>query len=154
MNKDLLIISLALSFMFFSVPSLVEADCTDEIAGTYLVQDNNGDQRLWTFTQDGTILGTSSVEPKFSFSNQQGDWEASGNNGVAAVIMNFGFDKDNNLSYIGRLTATLKFDDNCRTFAGTYVLRKFQPPENPMKPETDTDEPITDTFKGQRISAK
>jgi hypothetical protein len=152
MKNYLLIISLACSLLFFSVPSFAETDCSENVAGTYIVKESKGEQRLWTFTKGGNILGTSSAQPEFSFSHQQGNWELTGNNEVEAVIMNFGFNKDKSFSYIGRLKTALKFDEKCRTFEGEFVLRKFEHPENPMKPETDTGEPITDTFKGQRIS--
>lgn len=154
MKKFLLIMSLAIFVLSFPVHVFAEADFSENVAGTYLITASSGQQRLWTFTKDGDILGTSSVQPKFDFSTQQGVWEVSGKHEVTAVLINFGFNKDNNVSYIGRLRATLKFDEKCRTLEGKFTLRKFEAPEDPMKPETDAGEPIIDTIKGQCIFIK
>ncbi|MEO8379575.1 MAG: hypothetical protein ABI779_07905 [Acidobacteriota bacterium] len=41
-------------------------------AGTYLIQEGGGAKDFWTFAADGAFFGTTSTQPLFHFSNQQG----------------------------------------------------------------------------------
>jgi hypothetical protein len=130
------------------------SDMPEKIAGTYLVTESQGAKRLWTFTNDGNILSTSSAQEQFSFSDQKGTWRLTNDDTISVLLMAFGFNEDKSVSYIGRMEAELTFDKDFKTFDGKFVLRKYQLTEDPMKPETDTGDPIEDTFHGVAVSEK
>ena len=149
--KKILIVMATMCILSFSICTFAEQNFSEKIAGTYFITEKSGNQRIWTFFQDGNFLSTSSVQKKFGFSDQQGIWTKKGNNEVQGVMLAFGFDKQNNLSYTARITATIKFDLDVQTLEGQYSLRKYEAPENPMKSETDTSKPIIVSFKGKRL---
>ncbi|KPA18228.1 conserved hypothetical protein, secreted [Candidatus Magnetomorum sp. HK-1] len=150
--KKLFIVTLSFLVLSFSGNTFAGQDFSEKIVGTYLITENSGNQRIWTFFQDGNFLSTSSVQPRFGFNDQQGSWKKTGKNEIQGVLLNFGFKKDNSLDYTGRLTATIKFNKDGKTLEGQYSLRKYESPEDPMKPKTDAAKPILSTFKGQRLS--
>jgi hypothetical protein len=137
-----------------SATSGIANDVPEKIAGTYLVTESKGAKRLWTFTNDGNILSTSSAQEQFSFSDQKGTWHITDDGTISVLLMAFGFNEDKSVSYIARMAAELKFDQDCKTFDGQFVLRKYQLTEDPMKPDTDTGDPIEDTFHGVAVSEK
>ena len=102
---------------------------------------------------DGVFLGTSSAQPSFNFSNQQGVWDKDGNQGAKAVILDFSFDGSGALINIGRVDIALHtVGDGCANVAGTISLRFFTGGEDPLDPSTDTGSAITDTFTGRRLT--
>jgi len=148
------------SFIMILILSIAAAtagmasDMPEKIAGTYLVTESKGGKRLWTFTNDGNILSTSSAQEQFSFSDQKGTWHITDDGTISVLLMAFGFNEDKSVSYIARMAAELTFDKDFNTFDGQFVLRKYQLTEDPMKPETDTGDPIEDTFHGVAVSEK
>ena len=132
----------------------VASDVSEKIIGTYLVTESKGPKRLWTFTNDGNILSTSSVQEQFSFSDQKGTWRLTDDGNISVLLMAFGFNVDKSVSYIARMEADLTFDKDFKAFDGKFVLRKYQLTEDPMKPDTDTGDPIEDTFHGVAVSEK
>jgi hypothetical protein len=122
-------------------------------AGTYLIQEGSGTKSLWTLEADGVFLATSSAQPSFNFSNQQGVWDKDGNQGAKAALLDFSFDGSGTLINIGRVDIALHtVGDGCANVAGTISLRFFEAGEDPLNPGTDTGSAITDTFTGRRLT--
>jgi hypothetical protein len=120
-------------------------------AGTYLIQQASGPKSLWTFDPDGAFLGTSSAQPKFNFSNQQGAWTED-DQGAQGVLLDFSFDNSGNLINIGRVDASLHaVGDGCGNVAGSFSLRFCTAGEDPLNPST-CGTPTTDTFTGRRLT--
>jgi hypothetical protein len=122
-------------------------------AGTYLIQEGGGAKSLWTLEADGAFLATSSAQPSFNFSNQQGVWDKDGNRGAKAVLLDFSFDGSGTLINIGRVDIAIHtVGGGCANVAGTLSLRFFEAGEDPLNPSTDTGSAITDTFTGRRLT--
>jgi len=122
-------------------------------AGTYLIQEGSGTQSLWSLEKDGVMLGTSSAQASFNFTNQQGTWEKNGANGIKAVLLDFSFDANGALINTGRIDIQLHtVGDGCANVAGQFMLRFYEPGEDPLNPGSDTGQPISDTFTGRRVT--
>lgn len=120
-------------------------------AGTYLIQQASGPQSLWTFDPDGAFLGTSSAQPQFHFSNQQGAWNEN-DRGAQGVLLDFSFDSSGNLINVGRVDASFHaVGDGCNNIAGSFSLRFCTAGEDPLNPST-CGAPTTDTFTGRRLT--
>lgn len=124
-------------------------------AGTYLIEEDGGARDFWTFEADGTFFGTTSTQPLFNFSNQQGSWEKTGANGGRGVLLAFVFDDDNTLLTTARIEILFQtIGPGCGNIAGSLEVRTFEDGEDPLDPSTDTGDPIaTDTFTGRRVRA-
>ena len=109
------LISISILLFFLQVNINAEEHFSDKIPGSYLISEKSGNNRLWTFTKEGTILGTSSAQQKHSFSNQQGTWRVIKKNEVKATLLNFGYNKDGSVRYIGKLVAIIVFNETCET---------------------------------------
>jgi hypothetical protein len=129
-------------------------------AGTYLIEllparPGPANLHLWTLTKDGALLGTSSTQRVFHFSDAQGVWERDGDQGVKAVWLNFSFDPDSDeVSNITRRDITLHtVGRGCDNVAGTSTLRRFEAgtTEDPLDPASDTGEPVIQPFTGRRV---
>jgi len=122
-------------------------------AGTYLIQEGSGTQSLWSLEKDGMMLGASSAQAAFNFSNQQGTWEKNGADGVKAVLLDFSFDASGALINVGRIDIALNtVGGGCDNVAGSFTLRFYEPGEDPLDPGSDTGQPISDTFSGRRVT--
>ena len=139
-----------------SSASLFARGFSGNCSGTYLIDEAGGATALWTFEADGTFFATSSLQPLFKFSDQQGSWEKHGNNGLKGVVLALVFDEDNSLLNVSRVDVSLHTVGNgCDNLAGTLEVREFTGSEDPLDPTTDTGEPIaTDTVTGRRVKAK
>ena len=113
-------------------------------AGTYLIEmapgpAGHGAQHFWTLTKDGALLGTSSTQRVFHFSDAQGVWERDGNEGAKVVWLNFSFDPDSGeVINVARRDITLHtVGRGCDNVAGTSTLRRFETDteEDPLDPE-------------------
>jgi hypothetical protein len=129
-------------------------------AGTYLIEmtpgpAGHGAQHLWTLTKDGALLGTSSTQRVFHFSDAQGVWERDGHQGVKAVWLNFSFDPVSGEAIsVARRDITLHtVGHGCDNVAGTSTLRRFEAGtmEDPLDPASDTGEPVIQPFTGRRV---
>jgi len=136
------------------IPSapLFAANC----AGTYLIQEDGGARDFWTFAADGAFFGTTSTQPLFNFSNQQGRWEKSGNDGGRGVLFAFVYNDDNTLMTTARIDIAFQATgQGCDQIAGSLVVRTFEDGEDPLDPATDTGEPLaSDTFTGRRVQVR
>jgi hypothetical protein len=127
----------------------VPASC----AGTYLIQEAGGARDFWTFAADGAFFGTTSTQPLFNFSNQQGSWTKDGSDGARGVLFAFVYNDDNTLLTTARIDITFQTAGHgCDQIAGSLVVRTFEDGEDPLDPATDTGTPIAeDTFTGRRV---
>ena len=124
-------------------------------AGTYLIEEDGGARDFWTFEDDGSFFGTTSTQPLFNFSNQQGSWRKNGNDGAKGVLLAFVYNSDDTLQSIARVEIAFHtVGSGCGEIAGSLEVRTFEDGEDPLDPSTDTGEPIaTDTFHGRRVRA-
>ena len=125
-------------------------------AGTYLIQEAGGAKDFWTFAADGAFFGTTSTQPLFNFSNQQGSWEKAGSDGARGVLFAFVYNDDNTLMSTARIDIAFQTaGQGCDQIAGSLVVRTFEDGEDPLDPATDTGDPIaSDTFTGRRVQAR
>jgi hypothetical protein len=124
-------------------------------SGTYLMAEAGGATSLWTLEADGTFFATSSLQALLKFSDQQGNWEKDGNNGIKGVVLALVFDENDELLNVSRVDVSLHTVGNgCDNIAGSLEVREFTGAEDPLDPATDTGEPIaTDTVTGGRVKA-
>jgi hypothetical protein len=146
--RALIIASLALPSSPLFAGS-VPASC----AGTYLIQEAGGAKDFWTFAADGAFFGTTSTQPLFNFSNQQGSWAKDGSNGARGVLFAFVYNEDNTLLTTARIDIAFQTaGQGCGQITGSLVVRTFEEGEDPLDPATDTGDPIaSDTFTGRRV---
>ena len=146
-----------LVFIFFcsfiqKVDAATRGGC---IPGTYLIQEGNGALSLWTFFKDGAIQSASSAQGSFNFSDAQGAWKQKNSRKATTVMIDFTYGGNTTPAAIARVEAEFTFSKKCDTVEGTFELRFFDPQsEDPLHPETDSGDPISDTFTGRRIIAK
>lgn len=147
--------SASLLTFLFATP-LSAANVPASCAGTYLIQEDGGAKDFWTFAADGTFFGTTSTQPLFHFSNQQGTWSKAGNDGARGVLFAFVFNDDNTLLTTARIDITFQTTgQGCDQIAGSLVVRTFEDGEDPLDPATDTGTPIaSDTFSGRRVGGR
>ncbi|WP_437980244.1 hypothetical protein [Sorangium sp. So ce117] len=141
----------ALGLMLRPAPTLA-GGFPSSCAGTYLISEAGGARDFWTFAADGSFFGTTSTQPLYNFSNQQGSWEKVGNDGARGALFAFVYDEDNTLMTTARIDIVLDtVGQGCDNIAGSLVVRTFEDGEDPLDPSTDTGEPIaSDTFTGRR----
>ncbi|MEP7012292.1 MAG: hypothetical protein ABJC13_18370 [Acidobacteriota bacterium] len=122
-------------------------------AGTYLTQEGAGARDFWTLEADGTFFGTTSTQPLFNFSSQQGTWKKDGNEGAKGILLAFVFDDDKALVNIARIDISLETVGNgCNHVAGSLEVRLFATDEDPLGPGATSVPPaFTDTFTGNRV---
>jgi hypothetical protein len=152
--KAKLVPALLFAVLFVAPSGLLLADggprsCT----GTYLMDEGGGATSLWTFEADGAFFATSSLQGLLRFSDQQGNWERDGHDGVKGVVLALVFNDDGSLHDVSRVDVSLHSVGNgCDTIAGSLVVRSFEDGEDPLNPATDDEEPIAaDTVTGRRV---
>ncbi len=148
----------SLSAFLLAVPSapLFAEALPASCAGTYLIQEAGGAKDFWTFAADGTFFGTTSTQPLYHFSNQQGSWEKNGSDGARGVLFAFVYNEDNTLMTTARIDIAFQAaGQGCHQISGSLVVRTFEDGEDPLDPATDTGDPIaSDTFTGRRVQAR
>lgn len=124
-------------------------------AGTFLIEEAGGARDFWTFAADGSFFGTTSTQPLYNFSNQQGSWESVGHHGAKGVLLAFVYNDDNTLLTTARIEIHFsRVGPRCDQIAGSLEVRTFEDGEDPLDPSTDTGDPIaSDTFSGRRVQA-
>jgi hypothetical protein len=130
----------------------VPANC----AGTFLIDEAGGARDFWTFAADGSFFGTTSTQPLYNFSNQQGSWTKDGNDGARGVLFAFVYNPDNTLQTTARIDILFETaGQDCNQITGSLVVRTFEDGEDPLDPATDTGDPIaSDTFTGRRVRVR
>ncbi len=145
----------ALLFVCLALPSapLFAGSVPASCAGTYLIQEAGGAKDFWTFAADGAFFGTTSTQPLYNFSNQQGSWEKAGSDGARGVLFAFVYNGDNTLMTTARIDIVFqRAGHHCDQITGSLVVRTFEDGEDPLDPATDTGDPIAeDTFTGRRV---
>lgn len=148
----------ALPVSLLAVPSapLFASGVPASCAGTYLIEEGGGARDFWTFGADGAFFGTTSTQPLYNFSNQQGSWEKVGNDGARGVLFAFVYNDDNTLMTTARIDIAFQaVGQGCDQIAGSLVVRTFEDGEDPLDPASDTGDPIaSDTFLGRRARAR
>ena len=148
----------SLLLFLLAVPSgrLFAGSVPASCAGTYLIQENGGAQDFWTFAADGAFFGTTSTQPLFNFSNQQGSWTKAGSGDARGVLFAFVYNPDNTLNSTARIDITFHAEgQGCDRISGSLVVRTFEDGEDPLDPATDTGDPIaSDTFAGRRVQVR
>jgi len=140
--------------LFLALPAAAQA-FPAACAGSYLIAEDGGATSLWTFAADGGFFGTTSTQPLFNFSNQQGSWTKEGDGGGHGVLIAFVWNDDDTLLTVARIdVAFATTGPGCGEIAGSLVVRTFEGGEDPLDPSTDGDDPIAeDTWTGRRIVA-
>jgi hypothetical protein len=125
------------------------------IPGTYLMREAAGAQSLWTFSRDGNVQMASSAQGPLNFSDGHGAWKQTGSRKAKATFLDFNYGQAPPPDAIARVDSELTFSKNCSTVEGSFELRFFDPSaEDPLDPESDTGDPLTDTFTGRRVTPK
>lgn len=124
-------------------------------AGTYLIEEAGGARDFWTFAADGTFFGTTSTQPLFNFSNQQGSWKKDGGPGARGVLLAFVFDENDELFQLARVDIALATaGQGCDEIAGSLEVRLYEPDGDPLGPDAlEVPPAFTDTFSGRRVTA-
>jgi hypothetical protein len=122
--------------------------------GTYLIQEDGGARDFWTFAADGTFFGTTSTQPLFNFSNQQGSWQRVGGQGAEGVLLAFIFDDNDELLQLARIDIDwATTGQGCGEIAGSLEVRLYEPVEDPLGPDAlDVPPAFLDTFTGRRVT--
>ena len=124
------------------------------IPGAYLVEEQSGAWSLWTISKDGTIQSSSSSQATFHFSDAHGAWRQTRSLGAKATLLDFNFGSTPPPDSIARVDATFSFSKKCTELQGSFELRFFDPAsEDPLDVNSDSGDPITDSFTGRRITA-
>ena len=154
--RTLVFTSLAAVLLAVPFASLFADSLPARCAGTYLIQEAGGARDFWTFAADGGFFGTTSTQPLYHFSNQQGSWEKDGSDGARGVLFAFVYNDDNTLMTTARIDIAFHtVGQGCDQIAGSLVVRTFEDGEDPLDPATDTGDPIaSDTFTGRRAQAR
>jgi hypothetical protein len=137
-----------------SAPALA-AGFPSSCAGTYLIEEAGGARDFWTFAADGTFFGTTSTQPLFDFSNQQGSWRKVGGAGAEGVLLAFVFDDNDELFQLARVDIALAtVGQGCDEIAGSLEVRLYEPDDDPLGPGAlEVPPAFTDTFTGRRVRA-
>ena len=152
--KAKLVHALLFAALFASSSASLLADggprsCT----GTYLMDEAGGATSLWTVEADGAFFATSSLQGLIRFSDQQGNWEKDGHDGIKGVVLALVFNDDGTLHDVSRVDISLHWvGHGCDTLAGSLEVRSFEDGEDPLDPTTDDEEPIAvDSVTGRRV---
>ena len=144
---------IALIFMMIAANlfALPKGSC---IPGAYLVQEQSGAWSIWTISKDGTAQFSSSAQSAFHFSDAHGAWRQVRSREAKATLLDFNFGPTPAPDSIARVDATFSFSKNCRTLTGNFDLRFFDiGSEDPLDVNSDSGDPIKDTFTGRRITS-
>lgn len=155
MKAKLVPASLLVLLLFASSTAALARGFPASCAGTYLIEEGGGARDFWTLEADGSFFGTTSTQPLFNFSNQQGSWRKDGAEGAKGVLLAFVFDDNNELALLGRIDIVLAtVGARCGEIAGSLEVRFFVPDEDPLGPDAlDVPPTFTDTFTGRRVTA-
>ena len=122
-------------------------------AGTYLFKSASNSLSMWTFTKDGNVLATSSVQKTLNFSDMQGVWKVTGPGEISALLLDFSFNDAGEPINVARLDVVLRQASRmCDKLEGELTLHFFEDGEDPLDPSTDTGEPLRDTLEGRRLT--
>ncbi len=153
MRKKLVHALLFAALFVSSSASLLADGGPGSCTGTYLMDEAGGATSLWTVEADGAFFATSSLQGFLRFSDQQGNWERDGHDGIKGVVLALVFNDDGSLQNVSRVDISLHaVGHGCDTVAGSLEVREFTAGEDPLDPSTDTGEPIAvDTVTGRRV---
>ena len=151
------IFSVSFILLFYGSVSFAEVEVVKGgcIPGTYLMQEGAGAQSVWTFSREGTVQMASSAQGPLNFSDGHGAWRPSGSRKAKVTILDFTYGQNPPPDFVVRVDAELVFSKKCSTVEGNFELRFFDPQsEDPLDPESDSGDPLSDTFTGRRVTTK
>ncbi len=120
-----------------------------EIAGTYLLNEDDGGFRIVTITADGCWFGIHSYQLDNKFSNQQGVWKETGKRKIASRVINFSLLKDGTGSSL--FSYTVEFDKSYHQVSGELLGKLFPKGVDPLDPVAVPIKTFSNTFTGKRI---
>ncbi|MFS8067591.1 MAG: hypothetical protein ACMG6S_14605 [Byssovorax sp.] len=102
-----------------------------------MIEEAGGAKDFWTLGADGSFSGTTSTQPLYNFSNQQGSWRKVGHD-ARGVLLAFVYNDDNTLMTTARIGILFHpVGQSCDQIAGTLEVRTFEEGEDPLDPVTD-----------------
>ncbi len=122
--------------------------------GTFLVQEGNGAQSLWTFSPGGVMFITSSAQEALSFTDEQGAWKKTGKREAVATALDFSFNPDGSLANIAKVNSDIIFTGrSCGNIEGSFTVSFYAPGVDPLDPDSTPENVVSDTFAGKRVQA-
>ncbi len=123
--------------------------------GTFLVEEGSGTESIWSLGARGVILITSSAQPLLNFSDAQGAWIRTGKLRASASSLDFSFDEDGNLLNLAKVNAVIRFrDKDCGEIEGEFSVLFYEPGVDPLDPESEPVNVLSDTFTGRRVTVE
>lgn len=141
--------------LILSIPSPHEAtadsndDIEERVSGTYRALEDETNQLLLTFVEDGSFLALNSGATAGGYTTQRGSWKATGKNEITGRTIAYIYDVDNTndipngtvlnvVSQVYVLKLADETDGKFQTLSGTIEGTVFPPDGNPL---TDTADP-------------
>lgn len=150
----------AASILLFSLPASAATshasprDFPSCFIGTFLVQEGNGAQSLWTFSPGGVMFITSSAQEALSFTDEQGAWKKTGSREAVATALDFSFNPDGSLANIAKVNSDIIFTGRgCGNIEGSFTVSFYAPGVDPLDPDSTPENVVSDTFAGKRVQA-
>jgi len=146
-----------LLILSFANPSA--ASFRKNVAGSYLLQQDDGFLQILTLTKQGNALSQNNGQftGQSRFGDQQGAWQkAKGKRKLVIQTLDFTFDTVKDLfTGFGRSTFDVEFDSGFDSLSGTVFVEIFSSDQDPLDPNATPIETFGPTnFTGRRIKAE
>ncbi|HML95438.1 MAG TPA: hypothetical protein PKC29_08435 [Thermodesulfobacteriota bacterium] len=143
-----------LSFTTLAAEHASTRDFPECFIGTFLVEEGNGTQSLWTFGPGGVMFITSSAQKALDFTDEQGAWKKTGRREAIATTLDFSFNADGSLANIARVNIDVTFSGRgCADIGGAFTVSFYAPGVDPLDPDSVPENVVSDTFTGRRVQA-
>lgn len=143
-----------LSFTTLAAEHASPRDFPECFIGTFLVEEGNGTQSLWTFGPGGVMFITSSAQKALDFTDEQGAWKKTGRREAIATTLDFSFNADGSLANIARVNIDVTFSGRgCADIGGAFTVSFYAPGVDPLDPDSVPENVVSDTFTGRRVQA-
>lgn len=148
----------AILFLSFAAAGAAEhaspRDFPSCFIGTFLVEEGNGTQSLWTFGPGGVMFITSSAQKALDFTDEQGAWKKTGRREAVGTTLDFSFNADGSLANIARVNIDATFSGRgCADVEGALTVSFYAPGVDPLDPDSVPENVVSDTFTGRRVQA-
>jgi len=150
----------AAAILLFSIPTSAAAshasprDFPSCFIGTFLVQEGNGAQSIWTFGPGGVLFIISSAQEALNFTDEQGAWKKTGKREAVGTTLDFSFDPDGSLANIAKVNSDITFTGrSCSDIQGQFTVSFYAPGVDPLDPDSTPENVVSDTFTGKRVQA-
>jgi len=143
-----------LSFTTLAAEHASTRDFPECFIGTFLVEEGNGTQSLWTFGPGGVMFITSSAQKALDFTDEQGAWKKTGRREAVGTTLDFSFNADGSLANIARVNMDVTFSGRgCADIGGAFTVSFYAPGVDPLDPGSVPENVVSDTFTGRRVRA-